>query len=206
MMSIRSLADFNGSSLGGAGDWQTPPPSPSRAHAPGQHDERGMGTFTWPPARTSSWPPARTFSWPRTQLVEIDDTRRLRQAGRARHNVIEPKGSRLPELLTVVEAQRGSFTPARMGLGRGKLRAIRAVAGRTWWVARPRLPRPRALTGPASARRIRRLLGEPGCDLGARGEAKLGEDVLDVGFRSALGDDKRCGDLLVPEALSNEPS
>src|SRR6266540_2644395 len=66
MMSIRSLADFNGSSLGGAGDWQTPPPSPSRAHAPGQHDERGMGTSTWPPARTSSWPQARTFSWPRT--------------------------------------------------------------------------------------------------------------------------------------------
>src|SRR6266511_3768802 len=71
MMSIRSLADFNGSSLGGAGDWQTPPPSPSRAHAPGQHDERGMGTFTWPPARTSSWPPARTFSWPRTNLARF---------------------------------------------------------------------------------------------------------------------------------------
>src|SRR6266545_1938748 len=77
MMSIRSLADFNGSSLGGAGDWQTPPPSPSRAHAPGQHDERGMGTFTWPPARTSSWPPARTFSWPRTKQY-LKDGRALR--------------------------------------------------------------------------------------------------------------------------------
>src|SRR6266540_2771160 len=71
MMSIRSLADFNGSSLGGDSDWLTPPPSPSRAHAPGQHDERGMGTSTWPPARTSSWPPVGTFSWPRTRIQAV---------------------------------------------------------------------------------------------------------------------------------------
>src|SRR5918994_6960666 len=51
---------------GGDSDWLTPPPSPPRAHPPGRHDERGMGTFTWPPARTSTWPPAGTFSWPWT--------------------------------------------------------------------------------------------------------------------------------------------
>jgi hypothetical protein len=65
-MSIRSLADFNRSSLGGDGDWLTPPPSPPRPQTPGRHDERGMGTFTWPPARTSTWPYTGTFSWPRT--------------------------------------------------------------------------------------------------------------------------------------------
>src|SRR6266704_1639898 len=66
MMSIRSLADFNRSSLGGDGDWLTPPPSPPRPDKPGRHDERGMGTFNWPPARTSTWPYTGTFSWPRT--------------------------------------------------------------------------------------------------------------------------------------------
>src|ERR1700736_2664962 len=66
MMSIRSLADFNRSSLGGDGDWLTPPPSPPRPHKPGRHDERGMGTFNWPLARTSTWPYTGTFSWPRT--------------------------------------------------------------------------------------------------------------------------------------------
>src|SRR5271163_2483268 len=66
MMSIRSLADFNRSSLGGDGDWLTPPPSPLRPDKPGRHDERGMGTFNWPPARTSTWPYTGTFSWPRT--------------------------------------------------------------------------------------------------------------------------------------------
>jgi len=65
-MSIRSLADFNRSSLGGDSDWLTPPPSPPRPHKPGRHGERRAGTFTWPPARTSTWPLARTFSWPRT--------------------------------------------------------------------------------------------------------------------------------------------
>src|SRR5271156_2762114 len=69
MMSIRSLADFNRSSLGGDGDWLTPPPSPPRPHEPGRHDERGMGTFNWPPARTSTWPYTETFSWPRTANV-----------------------------------------------------------------------------------------------------------------------------------------
>ena|SRR5579872_2174000 len=70
MMSIRSLADFNRSSLGGDGDWLTPPPSPPRPQTPGRHDERGMGTFNWPPARTSTWPYTGTFSWPRTPLRE----------------------------------------------------------------------------------------------------------------------------------------
>ena len=56
MMSIRSLADFNRSSLGGDSDWLIPPPSPPRPQTPGRHDERGMGTFNWPPARTSTWP------------------------------------------------------------------------------------------------------------------------------------------------------
>src|SRR5439155_24057895 len=71
MMSIRSLADFNRSSLGGDGDWLTPPPSPPRPQTPGRHDERGMGTFTWPPARTSTWPYTRTFSRPRTPIMVI---------------------------------------------------------------------------------------------------------------------------------------
>jgi hypothetical protein len=31
-----------------------------------------MGTFTWPPARTSSWPPVGTFSWPRTRGPHVD--------------------------------------------------------------------------------------------------------------------------------------
>src|ERR1700685_3362250 len=74
MMSIRSLADFNRSSLGGDGDWLTPPPSPPRPHKPGRHDERGMGTFNWPPARTSTWPYTRTFSWPRTNTPEPEGT------------------------------------------------------------------------------------------------------------------------------------
>src|SRR5216684_3056078 len=69
MMSIRSLADFNRSSLGGDGDWLTPSPSPPRPHKPGRHGERGMGTFNWPPARTSTWPYTGTFSWPRTSRL-----------------------------------------------------------------------------------------------------------------------------------------
>src|SRR5271169_4523950 len=69
MMSIRSLADFNRSSLGGDGDWLTPPPSPPRPCKPGRHDERGMGTFNWPPARTATWPYTGTFSWPRTRVA-----------------------------------------------------------------------------------------------------------------------------------------
>src|SRR5260370_10521490 len=74
MMSIRSLADFNRSSLGGDGDWLTPPPSPLRHNRPGRHDERGMGTFNWPPARTSTWPYTGTFSWPRTEdLLLVPD-------------------------------------------------------------------------------------------------------------------------------------
>jgi hypothetical protein len=67
-MSIRSLADFNRSSLGGDSDWLTPPPSPPRPQTLGRHDERGVGTFNWPPARTTTWPHAGTFSWPRTRV------------------------------------------------------------------------------------------------------------------------------------------
>src|SRR6266516_5577574 len=66
MMSIRSLADFNGSSLGGDSDWLTPPPSPPRPQTPGRHGERGIGTSNWPPAETFTWPHTGTFSWPRT--------------------------------------------------------------------------------------------------------------------------------------------
>src|ERR1019366_3316031 len=71
MMSIRSLADFNRSSLGGDSDWLAPPPSPPRPHTSGRHGERGMGTFNWPPARTSTWPYTGTFSWPRTLPVRV---------------------------------------------------------------------------------------------------------------------------------------
>src|SRR6266516_6547607 len=66
MMSIRSLADFNGSSLGGDSDWLTRPPSPPRPQTPGRHGERGIGTSNWPPAETFTWPHTGTFSWPRT--------------------------------------------------------------------------------------------------------------------------------------------
>src|SRR3954451_20156426 len=52
MMSIRSLADFNGGPLGGAVTGETPPPSPPRAPPSARHDE-GPGTSTWPPAGTS---------------------------------------------------------------------------------------------------------------------------------------------------------
>jgi hypothetical protein len=51
---------------GRCGDWLAPPPSPPRPQAPGRHHEAGMGTSTWPPARTSTWPPVGTFSRPRT--------------------------------------------------------------------------------------------------------------------------------------------
>src|SRR6266516_2298444 len=69
MMSIRSLADFNGSSLGGDSDWLTPPPSPPRPQTPGRHGERGIGTSNWPPAETFTWPHTGTFSWPRTAAI-----------------------------------------------------------------------------------------------------------------------------------------
>jgi hypothetical protein len=51
---------------GRCGDWLAPPPSPPRAHAPGRHDERGVGTFIWPPAGTYTWPSAGTLPWPWT--------------------------------------------------------------------------------------------------------------------------------------------
>ena len=61
-MSIRSLADFNGSFPGAAVTGLTPPPSPPGPQPPGRHGERGMRTFNWPPARTTT-----TFSWPWTR-------------------------------------------------------------------------------------------------------------------------------------------
>src|SRR6266487_6022966 len=76
MMSIRSLADFNGSSLGGDSDWLTPPPSPPRPQTPGRHGERGIGTSNWPPAETFTWPHTGTFSWPRTPdgpIAQLED-------------------------------------------------------------------------------------------------------------------------------------
>src|SRR4051812_18356398 len=56
---------------GGGGVWLAPSPSPSGPTVPDRHDEHGVGTFIWPPARTSTWPPASTFSWPRTQHQEV---------------------------------------------------------------------------------------------------------------------------------------
>src|SRR3954451_10877250 len=56
---------------GRCGDWLAPPPSPPRAHAPGRHDERGMGTSIWPPAGTYTWPSAGTFPWPWTAALGV---------------------------------------------------------------------------------------------------------------------------------------
>src|SRR6187200_1309441 len=61
---------------GRCGDGSAPPPSPPRAHAPGRHDERGVGTFIWPPAGTYTWPSTRTFPWPWTGLVPVDTSAR----------------------------------------------------------------------------------------------------------------------------------
>src|SRR5450755_4120160 len=57
---------------GRCGDWLTPPPSPPRPELTVQHDERGMRTFTWPPAETYTWPPAGTLTWPRTTTPHAD--------------------------------------------------------------------------------------------------------------------------------------
>src|SRR6266852_55279 len=54
---------------GRCGDWLTSPPSPPGPQPPGRHDERGMGTFNWPPAETSTRPHTGTFSWPRTVIA-----------------------------------------------------------------------------------------------------------------------------------------
>src|SRR3954451_2009281 len=53
---------------GRCGDWSASPQSPPSAHAPGLHDERGVGTSIWPPAGTYTWPSARTLSWPWTDV------------------------------------------------------------------------------------------------------------------------------------------
>jgi hypothetical protein len=62
-----------------------PPPSPPRAHAPGRHDEREMGTSIWPPAGTYTWPSARTFPWPWTESHALDD---LAPAGSVRGGLV----------------------------------------------------------------------------------------------------------------------
>src|SRR5580698_2796232 len=98
MMSIRSLADFNRSSLGGDGDWLTPPPSPPRPGKPGRHDERGMRTFNWPPARTSTWPYTGTFSWPRTPPQQPAESARPLVLGRLRQQRILAPAERRPRL------------------------------------------------------------------------------------------------------------
>src|SRR5216683_6708674 len=92
MMSIRSLADFNRSSLGGDGDWLIPPPSPPRPQTPGRHGEQGAGTFNWPPARTSTWPHAGTFSWPRTRLEVNPQPLRFPDTDQGRPGLPEMRG------------------------------------------------------------------------------------------------------------------
>lgn len=48
------------------------------------------------------------------------------------------------------------------------------------------------------------LVADPGSDLGAGGEAELGEDVLDVGLGGAGRDHEGLGNLLVTEALVDQ--
>ena len=54
--------------------WLVPPPSPRRASRLVRHDERRVGTFSWPKLGTQTWPPVETFSWPRTVSVPINRT------------------------------------------------------------------------------------------------------------------------------------
>src|SRR3954451_18970024 len=76
---------------GRCGDWLAPPPSPPRAHAPGRHDERGVGTFTWPPAGTYTWPSTRTFPWPWTRGGDHlgDNGRVVAVPERVRYHLVE---------------------------------------------------------------------------------------------------------------------
>src|SRR5450759_3848551 len=66
MMSICSLAFFNGDPcVVDVTGWHR-----HRHHAGPRwglrHDERRVATSTWPPPGTQTWPPVGTFSWPRT--------------------------------------------------------------------------------------------------------------------------------------------
>src|SRR6185312_6908093 len=56
-------------SLGGAGDgWRYHRHRP-RPRAPRiDTTSKGVGTSTWPSARTYSWPPVGTLTWPRTTI------------------------------------------------------------------------------------------------------------------------------------------
>src|SRR2546423_5172133 len=49
------------------------------------------------------------------------------------------------------------------------------------------------------------VLRVPGGDLGAAGEAELDEDVLDVALHGSLGEHQAGGDLLVGQALGDQP-
>src|ERR1022692_5033792 len=80
MMSIRSLADFNGSSPGRrCGDgWHRHRHRPG-PQLPADTTNEGAGTFNWPPATTCTWPHTWTFSevvfglppmWRPTAMVE----------------------------------------------------------------------------------------------------------------------------------------
>src|SRR4051812_20017535 len=51
---------------------------------------------------------------------------------------------------------------------------------------------------------VEALCRDPGGDLGAAGEPELGQDVVDVAFGGALGDDKAVRNVLVAPTLGNE--
>src|SRR6266516_4457645 len=149
MMSIRSLADFNGSSLGGDSDWLTPPPSPPRPQTPGRHGERGIGTSNWPPAETFTWPHTGTFSWPRTlgvarHLVGLTARRRdlpvavldlPAQAGRLRRAGPDPRihpgkaEEAQPRVPQAVRGHRARAQARRPPSRAGSAPAAQAAAG-----------------------------------------------------------------------------
>src|SRR4051794_34473821 len=109
---------------GRCGDWLAPPPSPPRAHAPGRHDERGMGTSTWPPAGTYTWPSTRTFPWPWTGRLRKLYTDERGSTAQRRSPPCGPRPSTSAarthqvQLLRVSTLGRGA-TPARPRRSRG---------------------------------------------------------------------------------------
>jgi hypothetical protein len=48
------------------------------------------------------------------------------------------------------------------------------------------------------------MLGDPRSDLGSRGEAELGEDVLDMSLRRSPGDHKAGRDVPVAQAVRDQ--
>src|SRR4051812_38041897 len=108
MMSIRSLADFNGGPLGGAVTGETPPPSPPRAPPSARHDE-GPGTSTWPPAGTSPGHPRgplpdhyRGLFHGHGQLSVIDGVRERRKL------VVQMRGQPYPHVCTSCDVEQVS--------------------------------------------------------------------------------------------------